>query len=148
MNLYCLRAQAKFISQGERPGCWMLRWAEWGTSVLRRGTDRGIAALAIYYYISAVQVYCVSSWWSTVPPFTWRPMLNPGSERLDERDLSNWWGHSLFKLSQDYIGFSGYCSNCANRKTILILLPAQYSIRKHQQTSPIKHNTSTSWLSY
>ena len=53
------------------------------------GTARAIVALATYYYISAVQVSCVSFGQSTVLAFTWRLILNPGSERLDERDLSN-----------------------------------------------------------
>ena len=56
---------------------------------MHRGTDRRIVASAIYYYVSAVQISCVSFRWSTVLIFTWRRILNTGSERLDERDLSN-----------------------------------------------------------
>lgn len=138
--------QPELLSHWGRPGCWDGQnkgHQFWWKHCLRKSSFS-----YILLHFSYSNFLCVSFGRSAALAFTWRLILNSGSERLGESDLSNWWGHSHFKVSQECISFNGYFLNCAHRKTTLILYHAQYSIRIYQQTIPVKHNTSTSWLSH
>lgn len=138
--------QPELLSHWGRPGCWdgqKKGHQFWWKHCLRRSSFT-----YILLHFSCSSFLCVPFGRSAALAFTWRLILNPESKRLGKSDLSNWWGHSHFKVSQECISFNGYFLNCAHRKTALILYHAQYSIRIYQQTSPVKHNTSTSWLSH